>query len=148
MLHLGANMDKEGGEMMIKLTIPGAPCAKGRPRLGKYGTYTPQKTINAETLIKELYILGNYGKQLEGALEMTVKACFPIPKSKSNKVAVDMSMGKIRPTSRPDGDNILKLVSDSLNGLAYRDDSQIVKATVEKWYSLEPRVEIEIKEVG
>jgi Holliday junction resolvase RusA-like endonuclease len=133
---------------MIKLIIPGTPCAKGRPRLGKFGTYTPQKTINAETLIRELYIIGNYGKQLEGALEMTVKAYFPIPKSKSNKIALDMSAGKIRPTGRPDGDNLLKLASDALNGLAYHDDSQIVRATVEKWYSPTPRVEVEVQEVG
>jgi Holliday junction resolvase RusA-like endonuclease len=133
--------------MKIKLIIPGEPCAKGRPRLGKFGTYTPTKTINAETLVKELYIIGNYSKQLEGQLEMTVKAYFKIPKSKSNKIACQMSMGAIRPTSRPDGDNLLKLYSDALNGLAYHDDSQIVSATVEKWYSIEPRVEIEVEEV-
>ena len=36
---------------MIKLTIPGEPCAKQRPRLGKGYTYTPQKTVNYEILV-------------------------------------------------------------------------------------------------
>jgi len=130
---------------MIRLIIPGQPCAKGRPRLGKFGTYTPTKTVNAETLIKELYIIGNYGKQLEGELMMSVKAFFQIPKTKI-KLFEKGALG--RPTSRPDGDNILKLVSDALNGLAYKDDSQIVTATVEKWYSFEPKTVIEIKEVS
>jgi Holliday junction resolvase RusA-like endonuclease len=133
---------------MIKLTIPGQPCAKGRPRLGKFGTYTPTKTVNAEALIKELYIIGNYGKQLEGALQMTVKAYFEIPKSKSNKAKCDMRAGVTRHTSRPDADNLLKLVGDALNGLAYKDDSQIVSATIEKWYADYPRVEIEIQKIG
>lgn len=134
---------------MIKLTIPGPPCAKQRPRMTKQGhTYTPKETVNAETLIKKLYILGNYGKQLEGALSMTVKAYFQIPKSKSKKIKHDMRMGDIRHTSRPDADNLLKLVGDALNGLAYHDDSQIVSATVEKWYSDTPRVEVEIQEIG
>lgn len=133
---------------MIKLLIPGQPCAKGRPRLGKFGTYTPAKTVNAETLIKELYIIGNYGKQLEGQLQMTVKAYFEIPKSKSNKVKCDMRSGQIRHTNRPDADNLLKLVADALNGLAYKDDSQIVSVTVEKWYADYPRVEVEIQEIG
>ena len=33
---------------------------------------------------------------------------------------------EIRPTKRPDLDNIAKAVLDALNGLAYQDDSQIV----------------------
>jgi Holliday junction resolvase RusA-like endonuclease len=53
----------------------------------------------------------------------------------------------MRPTKRPDWDNLGKLVSDSLNGLAYKDDSQIVEATAAKYYSDRPRVEIEITEV-
>lgn len=133
---------------MIRLLIPGQPCAKQRPRHGKGYTYTPEKTVNYETFVKELYIIGNYGKQLEGALEMTVRAYFKIPKSASNKKAYEMGCGSIRPTGKPDWDNIGKILSDALNGLAYRDDSQIVRATVEKWYSLDPRVEVEIQEIG
>jgi Holliday junction resolvase RusA-like endonuclease len=132
---------------MIKLIIPGEPCAKQRPRLGKGFTYTPAKTVNYETLIKELYIIGNYGKQLEGRLEMTVKAYFSIPKSASKKDREDMECKRKQPTKKPDWDNIGKIVSDALNGLAYHDDSQIVRATVEKWYSPTPRVDIYIEEV-
>jgi Holliday junction resolvase RusA-like endonuclease len=44
--------------------------------------------------------------------------------------------------------NVFKRLYDALNGLAYRDDNQIVSATVEKWYSNNPRVEVEIKEIG
>jgi Holliday junction resolvase RusA-like endonuclease len=138
-----------GGEGMIKLTIPGEPCAKQRPRTTKQGhTYTPQKTVNYETLVRELYILQNFRQQLEGELVMTVRAYFTIPKSASKKKAADMVGGRIRPTKRPDWDNVGKIISDALNGLAYHDDSQIVTATVEKWYSAEPRVEVEIQEIG
>jgi Holliday junction resolvase RusA-like endonuclease len=135
-----------GGDEMIKLTIPGEPCAKQRPRLGKGYTYTPQKTVNYETLVRELYILQNFRQKLEGELVMTVRAYFTIPKSASKKKAADMVAGRIRPTKRPDWDNVGKIISDALNGLAYHDDSQIVSATVEKWYSTEPRVEVELRE--
>ena len=131
---------------MIKLTIPGEPCAKQRPRLGKGYTYTPQKTVNYETLVRELYILQNFRQKLDGELVMTVRAYFTIPKSASKKKAADMVAGRIRPTKRPDWDNVGKIISDALNGLAYHDDSQIVSATVEKWYSTEPRVEVELRE--
>ncbi|MFA5307445.1 MAG: RusA family crossover junction endodeoxyribonuclease [Candidatus Babeliales bacterium] len=133
---------------MIKLLIPGQPCAKQRPRVVDGHTYTPAKTVNYETFIKELYVIGNYAKQLEGALQMTVRAYFQIPKSKPKKVQELMRQGVIRPISKPDWDNVGKIISDALNGLAYRDDSQIVQATVEKYYSIEPRVEVEIQEQG
>ena len=133
---------------MIKLLIPGQPCAKQRPRVVDGHIYTPAKTVNYETFVKELYVIGNYAKQLEGALQMTVKAYFQIPKSKPKKIQQQMRAGEICPTGKPDWDNVGKIISDALNGLAYHDDSQIVEARVEKWYSDNPGVEVKIQEIG
>ena len=36
-----------------------------------------------------------------------------------------MLNGRLFPTKKPDADNIIKVILDALNGLAYRDDSQI-----------------------
>jgi len=133
----------------IKLLIPGKPLGKQRPRVLKNGiTYTPKKTVNYETLIKELYIIRHFRKQLEGPVRMHIKAYFPIPKSVNKKDKELMLQNKIRPTKKPDMDNIIKIIADALNGLAYRDDSQIVECTIEKYFSDEERVEIEIEEVS
>jgi Holliday junction resolvase RusA-like endonuclease len=133
---------------MIKLTIPGQPTGKGRPRLGKGNVYTPRETVNYEDLVRKTYIIGNYGKQLEGQLCMRIKAYYEIPKTASKNMIQGMTTGLIRPTKKPDIDNVIKIIADSLNGLAYRDDSQIVGIQAEKWYSTEPRVEVEIEEIG
>lgn len=53
----------------------------------------------------------------------------------------------IRPTKKPDMDNIIKIIADALNGIAYYDDSQIVDTAVRKFYSDEPRVVVKISEV-
>lgn len=132
----------------MKLIIYGEPAAKQRPRLGKGYTYTPTKTVNYETLVRQIYIQHYPGKQLDGELIMHIRAYFGIPKSASRIKREQMLSGRIRPTKRPDWDNVGKIVSDALNGLAYHDDSQIVTATVEKWYGERPRVEIEIEEAG
>ena len=132
---------------MIKLTIPGEPVAKGRPRVTRYGTYTPEKTKNYETLVKELYFVKHKQTLFEGELKINIKAYFRIPKSASKKKRAEMISGKIRPTKRPDWDNVGKTVTDALNGVAYEDDSQIVSATVEKYYSNEPRTEIKIERI-
>lgn len=133
--------------MKVELTIPGPPMGKQRPRVCKYGTYTPEKTVNYETLVRELFIIKNYGRQLEGPLVIEVRAYFNIPKSTKKIDVFGMLNGLIRPTKKPDIDNILKIIGDSLNGLAYHDDSQIVAAVVQKCYSDEPRVEFEIWEL-
>lgn len=132
---------------MIKLEIPGEPVAKGRPRMTKAGiAYTPAKTVNYEVLVKELFIISRQ-KMLEGELIAYIDAYFGIPKSTPKKKYPDMVNGQIRPTKRPDLDNIAKTVLDALNGLAYSDDSQVVSLTVDKYYSDNPRVEVTIKEV-
>lgn len=51
-------------------------------------------------------------------------------------------------TVRPDVDNLIKLIADSLNGVFWRDDTQICFCQARKEYSERPRTEILIKELG
>ena len=53
-----------------------------------------------------------------------------------------MLSGNIRPAVKPDWDNLGKLVSDALNGIAYGDDKSVVEARVMKFYSELPRTEV------
>ena len=73
-----------------------------------------------------------------------IEAYFSVPKSASKKKRAAMLTGDIRPTKKPDMDNILKTVADALNGIAYRDDSQIVRAIVDKYYDTAPRLIVTI----
>ncbi len=50
--------------------------------------------------------------------------------------------GKILPAKKPDIDNVVKAVLDALNGVAYRDDTQVIELHVRKSYSEKPRVEV------
>ena len=79
---------------------------------------------------------------------MSVKAYFAIPKSVSKKKHKLMIEEKIRPTKKPDCDNVLKIICDALNTIAYDDDKQIVEMEISKFYSENPRVEVEIEEIA
>ena len=133
---------------MIRLTIPGEPMGKARPRMTRGGIiYTPAKTVNYETLIRELFIMKYPDFQpIEGPVRMRLLAKMKISKT-SKKKTMDMLTGKIRPTKKPDMSNILKTVEDALNNLAYNDDKQIVELTVEKRFSNRPRIELEIEKI-
>jgi Holliday junction resolvase RusA-like endonuclease len=53
----------------------------------------------------------------------------------------------MRPLTRPDIDNYCKAPLDALNGIVWRDDSQVVELTVSKFYSSRPRLELEAVEL-
>lgn len=126
--------------------IPGTPVAKGRPRMGRYGTYTPKKTVEYENLVRLSFMEAD-GKQQEGYLCANIKLYFPIPKSQSKKKKMLMQQGEIRPDKKPDCDNCIKSILDSINGIAYADDSQVIKVVCEKFYSDNPRAEVEIEKI-
>ena len=133
---------------MIKLLIPGPPCAKQRPRVTRKGfAYTPTKTVAYEILVRELFIVQHPAfAPLTGPVTLRLWAYFPIPKGTSKRTRELMEGGFIRRDKRPDYDNISKAVSDALNGLAYGDDGQITSASIEKLYSDRPRLEVELEE--
>ena len=117
----------------IRITIPGRPIPKGRPRLGMSGrkayVYTPPKTAEYEKLV------GWVAKSL---------GCKPV----DGLVSVSLHVycrGKM------DVDNVAKSILDGLNGIAYEDDDQVVELFAKKYKvkeKAEERVEIEIREAG
>jgi Holliday junction resolvase RusA-like endonuclease len=74
----------------------------------------------------------------------TIDIYLPIPKALSKKKAAAAMAGELRPITRPDTSNYVKSAEDSLNGIVFRDDSQIVELIARKWYSDRPRLEIEV----
>ncbi len=132
--------------MELKFTIPGEPKAKARHRMTKQGfSYTPKETVAYENWVKQCYFLEHGQAMLTGQIKATIKAYFGIPKSYSKKKRIEIDTGYLKPTKRPDTDNIAKAILDSLNGLAYKDDSAVVSLKVEKHFDDVPRVEVELE---
>lgn len=126
--------------MIVKFSIEGKVVGKGRPRFARTGkfvkTYSTQQDISYENWVKTCFLnnVPETFKPFEGALSVNVIAYYSIPKSVSNKKREQMLNGTIRPTKKPDHDNILKSICDALNKIAYNDDSQIVTSHFEKFY--------------
>ncbi len=131
----------------MKILIPGVPVGKGRPKFSTFNghavAYTPEKTVNYETLVKLAFQQsGEAAFDKETQLRAEINAYFPIPKSTSKKKREQMERGLILPTKKPDTDNIAKAILDALNGIAYYDDAQICELHVYKFYSSNPRAEV------
>lgn len=133
---------------MYKIYIPGEPVSKGRPRMTKSGhTYTPKRTVDYERMVQTLFHAEHGSPKLEGAILLRLDLYFGIPKSSSKAARKQMQQGMERPCKRPDIDNCLKAVCDALNGIAYKDDSQIVAAVIQKFWADEPRAVVTIEEL-
>lgn len=122
---------------MIYFEIPGEPQGKARARTVKGHSYTPQKTVLYENLIKTCFLAAENKETYfdKEPIEMYINALYPIPKSTTKKDRERIARKELFPTKKPDADNIAKVVCDALNGIAYHDDTQIVKLTIRKLYT-------------
>jgi Holliday junction resolvase RusA-like endonuclease len=136
---------------MVTFKVDADPVGKQRARYAKRGnfvqTYTPDKTRNYESLIKEAAIeaMGT-SEPLETPVTLYLYIRAPIPKSLPKKRIEACLNGLEKPIKKPDASNVLKSVEDAMNGVVYKDDSQIVNIHVSKVYSSVSGVDVCIKE--
>lgn len=95
---------------LLEIVMPGDPIPKGRPRHSKTGRpYTPERTRKAE------------------------KACLAVVRETwGEREPVEVQVGLVveffcATKRHTDGDNLVKLVTDAMNKVVYKDDSQIVE---------------------
>jgi len=136
--------------MQISFTVLGNPQGKERPRFTKFGkAYTPPKTKFYEDSIRANYRRSIRHKFSQNTpLEVEIVAFYEIPKSINRHKRNLMLDGKIKVTKKPDGDNVIKIILDALNGVAFHDNVQICKILFEKRYATKPKVCVKIRNLG
>jgi Holliday junction resolvase RusA-like endonuclease len=133
----------------VAFTIPGEPQGKGRSRIVKIGGFsrmaTPAKTVAYEGLVAMAAQQAMAGGQpFVGACAVEVECVFAMPKSMTKKHRIEALAGRMRPTKKPDGDNVLKAVCDGINGVVWVDDVQAVDSRVIKRYGETPCVQVRV----
>lgn len=130
--------EKKKHAVSVKFLVEGKPQGKGRPRFSMKTkrVYTPEKTVHYERQIREAYSKAG-GKLFpeQCYIKVMVDAYFKIPKSYTKGKRLACAYNINRPDKKPDTDNILKIIMDALNKVAYSDDKQVVEVICRKWYS-------------
>ena len=114
------------------------PQGKARPRFSRKSgvVYTPKKTAKYEKAIATAYVdTGGKCIPADCYVSVNVSAFFPIPKSYTKGKRLACKHNVNRPDKKPDMDNILKVVLDALNDVAYEDDKQVVELIGRKYYT-------------
>lgn len=112
---------------MISFTIDGKPMSKSNSyRMGKGKYYVPKAQKDYEAKVLDAAKQSYLGDALEGEIEMEIRLFFPDKR-------------------RRDAQNYTKSICDALNGVVYKDDSQIVRITITKTLDRDkPRAEVMI----
>ena len=133
----------------ITFCVPGHPQGKGRARSvmrgGHIAHYTPEKTRSYESIIRGFaYEAMLKAIPFDGPVEVVMSAIFDIPASWPAKKRAAAMCGDIKPTKKPDIDNIIKAVVDACNGVVFRDDCQIIKGQYAKAYGPQPLIAVTV----
>jgi crossover junction endodeoxyribonuclease RusA len=116
-------------DLLLAFDVPGPPVPKARPRRNpRHGRhYTPRKTQEAEDRIAAVASSAWAGRHMRPwEKPVLLEAVFWLPSKR-----------------RVDLDNLLKTVTDALNGVVYKDDSLIWSLTAAKAFSTDrPRTEV------
>tara|TARA_R100001039_G_C1854802_1_gene117793 strand:+ start:30124 stop:30546 length:423 start_codon:yes stop_codon:yes gene_type:complete len=129
----------------LKLVFPFDPVPKGRPRFNGHA-YTPKRTRDAEKAIREYASLIWKGEAIDKPIVVNFTFRFKVSKSWAKSKKEKALSGELKHVSRPDRDNLEKMVSDALNGIVWVDDSQIYDGRSRKEYAEHGEIVVEIGE--
>lgn len=126
---------------MTNIYYPVKPKSAPRPRVTRRGTYNDKDYTEWKNGLK-LLAKTKFKKPITHPVSINIEFFFEIPKSwtKKKKAAAKWH------TSKPDVDNLCKSVLDALNGIAFKDDSQVCMIQAKKQYAQQSCVKIEIHE--
>jgi Holliday junction resolvase RusA-like endonuclease len=134
--------------MMFVLQIPPTGQRRARSRAFNAGggkfiaqTYKAKEQRLEENRLITLLYEHRPPEPMRGPLALLIRAYLPTP-TMSKKKRLAASLDEIRPTVKPDADNLAKQILDCMNGVFFGDDKQIVDLRVQKLYGDIPRWEI------
>jgi len=119
---------------IYRIDLPYALRGKQRARVTRRGTYTPPETVKAERALAQ-EAQARRVVMMTGPVHLAVYIWLKPPASWTKVKRVDATAKRRWVAVKPDVDNVLKLVGDALNGIAWADDKQIASVVLEKRYA-------------
>ncbi|WP_145413786.1 RusA family crossover junction endodeoxyribonuclease [Paenibacillus xylanexedens] len=132
---------------MIEFTVDIAPM--GAVRMTQKGKWTSESAQRYMSYKRHIGLLARAycSEPLRRPVHAEIHFYYPIPSSWSKKRQEAARVGQTMPVVKPDIDNCVKGIFDSLNKIAWNDDNQVVSLLTQKFYSDKPRIEIRLREV-
>jgi len=130
----------------VRFEVPGKPTQWQRRVVSKRGfSFMPKEVTAYKSLVVDAYIQATHRTQQkphDGPVAMVIKSYWPIPKSRPKWWKALAAFETVAYTKTPDHDNVLKLIGDALNHVAYADDRLIYSSACQMFYSERPHLEV------
>ena len=155
------------------IVLEGDPRGKGRPRFSTHGgfvkVYTDAATTEYEELIQVevLRLIGgqalidrarqikrrsfieaykDFGGEpmFSGPVRVEMEIQHPIRASWTKAKKAAALAGHIAPTLKPDPDNVAKIWFDAFNDCMWKDDTQVIKVSIDRCFSEDPSVLVRV----
>ena len=135
--------------MNILFEIPGNIQPQERPKFSTFGGHVraidPIRSRDFKQFVKMVAAEHAPASLIETEIRLYVDIYRPIPKSLSKKKRAEAIAGQLRPTKKPDLDNLVKGIKDGMSKIIWHDDAQIVEMNVRKFYSENPRAVVKVE---
>ena len=137
----------------LTVHLAGPVVGKGRPKFsrlpgGGVAARTPEKTKRYESDVKVAASQQMQGRQLlESPARVHLRVACEIPSGWAAWKRAAALKGDVRPTTKPDLDNVLKGIMDAFNGVVWRDDVYATSVSITKFYDTKPGLTVEVYEL-
>ena len=123
-------------------TVPGKPVGKMRPRVVKRGNFATKPTVEYEKLIRQRAI--DAGVEMMNYCRVFIAVYLPMRKKEYKTKPNEW----LEPRKRPNLDNICKSVLDAIEGVAFKNDKDVMSVEMEYRFAkhLQPSLSIWIAE--
>lgn len=132
----------------VATSVQGKQRARSVSIGGKPRQYTPKATVNAEAEVRAAFRASapEWACVYDEPVQLTVRSYAAPPKALLTKKRLPLIVAELwRKLTKPDADNVAKLIMDALNGVAWKDDAIITDLIVRKRYSMTPHTEVLIE---
>lgn len=130
---------------VLTFEIPGDVQAQQRPRVTRNGTFDPKESKDYKSFVRLVAAEHAPETLITEDIKLSIDVYRKIPKSFSKKKHQQAVDGVLRPTTKPDIDNLVKGIKDGLSKVLWHDDSQVTELVARKLYSDNPRAEVTIE---
>ncbi|MFT9452382.1 RusA family crossover junction endodeoxyribonuclease [Liquorilactobacillus ghanensis] len=136
--------------MIYRLKFEIEPVEQERPRATRYGKgirlYDPKKVVAFKQNLGYAAKFKFKHEPIAKPIRIEIKFFRALQKSLTKNERARRLSHVHRPIVKPDLDNYIKSTLDALNGIIWVDDNLIVDLNAHKYYSDNPRIELEVEE--
>ncbi len=133
----------------IQFEIPGDVQAQQRPKFSRMGkgvkAIDPKESRDYKSFVRLVAAEHAPAELITSDIRLEIDVYRKIPKSFSKKKHQMALNGELRPTTKPDIDNLAKGIKDGLSKVLWYDDSQVIELVARKWYSDSPRAVVTVE---